>query len=266
MLEVYENVRNEIVDLYKYRMVVVSFVSSTLKMRYKRSFLGFIWSLLGPLMNYCIIGFVFSKLARFEQPNYLSYVLFGSLSFNFFNAALQLGGLSLINNENYIKKIYLPKSTFVFSAMGMEFVNFLFGIIAASLVVCVLGRFEFSMALLSLPLSLFIVMTIALSLGILLSIIFVYFRDVVHILPIVMQALFFATPIVYPKSAVPLEYQTFLDYNPLLILIDMIRYPLSFGVMPPIKIVVSMFIVALVLFIFAVNILRIFANRIVFKL
>jgi ABC-type polysaccharide/polyol phosphate export permease len=261
-----KDIKQEIDDLVRYRYVIYSFVSSTLKMRYKRSFLGFIWSLLGPILNYCVVGFVISRLAKFQQENYLSYVLFGSLTFNFFNASIGLGGSSLINNENYIRKIYLPKSIFSVSVIAMEFLNFILGLLAVTVVTVILGRFSLTWSLFYLPISLFIVFLFTLSIGLILSVAFVYFRDLMHVLPIVMQGVFFATPIIYPRSAVIGDYAKYIDWNPIYGIVELIRFPLVFGQNPPLNLLGSMFLCTMVLFIASMKLLKHFDNKIIFKL
>lgn len=262
----FKEVMEEIDDLYRYRYVIFSFVSSTLKMRYRRSILGFFWSLLGPLLNYCIMGFVFSKIARFEHENYLGYVLFGSLTYNFFNVALSLGGSSLINNENYIKKIYLPKSLFPLSVIIMELINYILGLIAATIVTLLLGKLEFSWALLFLPASVLILTIISASISLLASIAYVYFRDLTHIVPIVMQAVFFATPIVFPAKSVPENYQWLLSFNLVFKLVEVIREPIVYGRIPSMLDILILSVFSLLIFLFSLVVLKRFDNKIVFKL
>lgn len=255
----------EIKEAYRFRWVIYSFVSSTLRMRYKRSFLGLIWTMLGPLLNYLVMGIVISKVARFGSEFYLSNLLLGSLAFNFMSTSLNLGGLSLIQNEQYIRKIYLPKLVFPVSLIGMEFVNFLLGFLGLFIVLFVLGGINTGASILTLPFSIFLLFLFSLGVGCVLSVIYVFFRDLGHVVPILMQAAFFMTPVIYPVEAIPERYLWLLKFNPFYHFVELIRRPLIKADLDLNNLLVSILLSVVALFV-GLTVLKKYENKVVFKL
>src|SRR4051812_12305572 len=121
-------IRKELQDAYRFRMVTISHVQAYLRMRYKRSVLGFFWSLLGPVLSYIVIAVVFSYASRVSMKNYFVYVFSGAAIFNLLAVTVNNSTTALISNESYIKKIYLPKSIFVMNILAVEVTNFLFAL------------------------------------------------------------------------------------------------------------------------------------------
>jgi ABC-type polysaccharide/polyol phosphate export permease len=266
MLKIMQDISDEIRETYKFRWVVFSFVSSTLKMRYRRSFLGFAWSLLGPMLNYLVMGIVISKVGRFSTTEYLAHMLLGSASFNFINTGFMLGGNSLIGNESYIRKIYLPKLVFPLSAIGMEGVNFILGLISLLVILLFLGGIHLHWSFFWLPISIIILALFTLGVGMILSVLFVFFRDLNHVVPIIMQVAFFGTPIIYPESSIPAEYLEYLKYNPLNYIIDFVRHPFIKGDLPNILTMLIAICLAISVFLIGLFIIKKYDNRIIFKL
>lgn len=257
--------RTEMRKILKFKWVVYSFVTTNLKTRYKRSFLGFFWSLLGPLLNYVVVGYVISRVARFESKYFFVEMLFGSLVFNFLNSCIINGGNSFILNESYIKKIYLPKIIYPLSTVLNELVNFVLGISALLLFILIFSDFKFQYTLILLPIPFVVLAATGLGLACLSSVLVVYFRDLAHIFPILMQILFFCTPIIYPQRAVPNDIRWFIDFNPIQYLVEMTRSPIVDPTIFLINLKVSIMIGAVVL-ITGLIVMNKFRNKIVFKL
>src|SRR5512147_2507222 len=97
----------------KYRYVIYNYVYSSLKQKYRRSFLGFLWSVAAPLLQNLIIGVVFYYLMRFDMSNYLVYLFAGTVMFNIMSAVIVQSPYIILNNESFIKKIYVPKLVYV---------------------------------------------------------------------------------------------------------------------------------------------------------
>lgn len=255
----------EIKEAYRFRWVIYSFISSTLRMRYKRSVLGWIWSMLGPLLNYLVMGIVISKVARFGTEFYLSNLLLGSLVFNVISTSFNLGGLSLIQNEHYIRKIYLPKLIFPVSSIGMEFVNFLLGFLGLIVVLLFLGGLNVGVDVLVIPLSLVFLFFFSLGIGSILSVVYVFFRDLSHVVPILMQAAFFLTPVIYPEEAIPERYQWLLKFNPFYHFIELIRAPFVKAEVRLENLVTAGVLGSLAL-VLGLWVLKSYENKVVFKL
>lgn len=256
----------EIKELYRFRWVTYSFVRSTLLLRYRRSFLGFLWSLLNPILNYIVVGMVFYLLSRGITPNYFVYMFTGSAVFNLISVTTNASPSIMLVNEPYIKKIYLPKAIFILNTILLELLNFIFSLTALMLLGLLWGKLTLSWSLISIPFVLFFILLFNFGMASLLSVTTVFFRDFVHITPIITQAVFFATPILYTMDLVPLEYRSMLEFNPFLHVVNCFREPFYSGALAnPINYVV-LILVSLTVFFLGIWILKKNENRIVFRL
>lgn len=209
-------------DIYDYREVVKNFVDTNLKMRYKRSVLGFLWTLLNPLLTMAITATVFSLIFRFDLKNYAVYIFCGLVPWNFINSSAISGSLAIIANEGYIKKIYLPKVIFPLNAVVTEFINSFFNLLS----LYILGIFlhvEITPCILILPYAFFTMFFFCLGMAMIFSILTVYFRDLHHIVQISFSALFYLCPIIYPVERFPAKYRFIFDLNPFNYYITMFR-------------------------------------------
>ncbi|MEY4616743.1 MAG: hypothetical protein RJB66_1703 [Pseudomonadota bacterium] len=257
---------DEIKELYRYRWVTHSFVKSTLLLRYRRSLLGFFWSLLNPILNYIVVGFVFYMLSRGSTPNYFIYMFTGSAIFNLISVTTNGSTTIMLANEQYIKKIYLPKSIFIFNAILFEAVNFMFSITALLILGLLFGQLELSWSLLSVPMVIFFVILMNFGIAAFLSVTTVFFRDFIHITPILTQAAFFATPILYSLDLVPEKYQALMKLNPFFHVVKCFREPFYSGQLAgPVNYAV-LGIGSVVVFLFGFWVLKRNENRIVFRL
>lgn len=256
----------EVSETYRFRGVVTSFVSSALKMRYRRSVLGFAWSMLGPILNYLVIGLVLSHMSRFEHPRYLVYLLIGSATFNYMSASFNLGINALIGNENYIRKIYLPKLIFPLNNVLMETVNFMLTFSAILVLSPFFGGIHLGWGVLAVPFGVMFFVMFILAGAITLSVLGVYFRDLLHVLPILLQALFFLTPVVYPVSVAPPIVQTMNKFNPVAHYISWIRGPLVDDALPSPLVLSAAAALAVFSLIFSLLLLKKFDNKVVFRL
>ena len=198
---------NELKEAFRYRYVVYYFVYTGLKVRYQRSALGYLWTVLAPMAYYLVLAFVFSQGMRVTMPgqNYFVYMFSGSILFGTMSNIFNQSCTVMIRNENFIRKIYVPKLIFVANQVFYEFVNF-FMVLAALLVLgLVTGQVELSLRLFFLIIPVILAAFFSMGIGLILSITTLYFRDLIQIVPVVMNACFFATPIMYYKEAVPLD-------------------------------------------------------------
>ena len=261
-----KSIKDEFRDLYRFRWVTYSFVTSNLKIRYKRSLLGVFWSMLGPALNYLVMGIVFSILMKSAVPNYFTFMFSGAVFFYFMNATI-IGGLSvLIGNEHYIKKIYLPKSIFVLNSLLLEAINFGFGL--TTLLIYWIGFSDVKIGMHWLALLFVALVGFLFLFGIvsIISILTVYFRDMVHILPVIMQAVFFATPVLYTVDSVPEQYRYLVHLNPLYYFVEAFRAPIYYGLWPSQHVTIVILTLACFSLFLGIFLLKYFDNKIVFKL
>ena len=110
----------------KYRPLIRELVTRDLKVKYRRSVLGYMWSILNPLLMMLLQTLVFSYMFRFDIPNFPLYLICGNTLFNFFNESTNMGMGSVLGNASLIKKVYVPKFIFPISRVVSSFVNLLF--------------------------------------------------------------------------------------------------------------------------------------------
>jgi len=186
-------------ELVVYRYAIYNFISSILRARYRRSAIGFLWSLLNPLLTMAIMAVVFSSIFHNAVANFSIYLFSGLLPWTLISNSLLNGSLSIVQGEAYLKKVYVPKLIFPLVTVGVEVVNFLLSLISLFFLAILLGA-KVSWALLSLPIALLLTALFLLGVVLILGILTVYFRDLSHIVQIAMTGLFYLTPIVYQTN------------------------------------------------------------------
>jgi ABC-2 type transport system permease protein len=201
-------------ELVSSRELMVNLTLRELRGKYKRSVLGWGWSLLNPLASMVIFTIVFSFFLKVKPPvgdpsglhNFAFFLLCGLLPWNFLNNGMMGGMAALIGNANLIKKVYFPREVLVSAVVAAFDVSFLIelGVLAAALLVA--GNFVIPW----IPVVLFLIAlftVFVLGIGLTVSVLNVYFRDVQHFVGILMMLWFYATPIVYPITYVPKEWK-----------------------------------------------------------
>ena len=246
------------------RELAVNLVLRELRSRYKRTALGYGWSLLNPLAAVAIYGVVFAVFLRVAPPvgdpsgldSFVLFLVCGLLPWNFFanvsNASLDV----LLANANLIRKVYFPRELLVTSVTGALLVTYLVELVVLLVILVAVG----SMVLPWIPVLLLLVAIqtlMVLGVGLALSVGNVYFRDVKHFMALVLMALFYSVPVVYPISLVPKErtvlgvevpVRFLYELNPLVRMVECFRavlYDLRF---PPLGTFVYFTVSALVCF------------------
>lgn len=253
-------------DIYKYRYVISSYVETNLRLRYRRSVIGFFWTIIAPLLQYIIIAYVFKYASKMTDAHFFPYFFSGSVIFSAISATLLRAPMVMITNELYIKKIYLPKTIYVLNTCLYELTNFFFSAGALFLLGLLTGSISLSLPLLSLPIAVFLLFVTLIGLSGILSIGGVYFRDLAYILPPVMQAAFFLTPIVYRIEILPERAQRLMVFNPFYHLIEIFRLPITEGRVATAFNYGAAAAFALCSLVLGYWLLKRFNNRIIFKL
>lgn len=262
----WSDVKKELFDSYKYRYVIYNFVSCTLKIRYRKTFLGFIWSVLGPMLHYLVVGVVFAYTMKGSIDNYAAFMFSGALLYNLFSGTTHRSPNVFLSNEHYIKKIYIPKLIFVLDTVLVELVNFILAFIALFLLAVLLGRISFSQHLILVPFSILLVVFFSIGCASIFSVAGVYFRDLIHIIPVFLQAIFFLTPILYVPSQLPEKFRFLIKLNPLYYYIEIFRRPLVFNEWPPLEFILFCVLLSLLSVFIGLLILKKYDNKIVFRL
>ncbi|MCA9866233.1 MAG: ABC transporter permease [Anaerolineales bacterium] len=183
-------------ELQQYRYLLRNLIARDLKVRYKNSVLGILWSVLNPLFLMVVFTIVFSVLAGNEIRDYPIFVLTGLIPWNFFSGSLTSGTTAITSNSGLVKKVYFPRELLPAAAVLSNLVNFLFAFLVLIVFLYIFG-IGLTVHALWVPLILLTQIIFTLGLGLLLGSLTVFYRDVLMILEVVMLAWFFLTPVFY---------------------------------------------------------------------
>ena len=216
------SVKKNLSEFWIYRFALKNLVVSDLEQRYRRSIIGFLWTLLTPLLTMAITATVFSLIWRMNIRSFAVYIFSGLVPFVFISTAITRSGISIISAEDYLKKIYVPKFLFPLVAVTSETVNLLFSL-AALFLLGMLLKMNVSWTFLLLPAAIAITFLYSLGIGLMLSVATVYVRDLSHITSVLFSALFYLIPIIYPLEFIPEAYRGYFWYNPFFYYINLFR-------------------------------------------
>lgn len=204
-----------------------------LKVRYRRSSIGLLWSMLQPLLTMLVMHVVFSAIFRFDIENYPVYALSGVLFWNFFSQSIVTSMNSLKGNATLLTKLPVAKWVFPLSTVLAGVVNMLLAMVPLFGLLIVTGH-PLRPALLFLPLSLLIATAFTLGTGLLLSPLAAFFSDVIEVVTVVLSTAIYLTPIFYPMEIIPESFRWVVRFNPLRSVLEVFRDPIYYGKIPPI--------------------------------
>lgn len=215
----------------KYKYLLLNLINRDLKVKYRRSALGILWSVLNPLMMMTIQYFVFNTLWENEIENFAVYLITGNLVYQFFSESTQSAMSSMLGAAPLIKKIYVPKYIFPMEKIMFGLVNMLFSTLAL-IIVALVTRLPFTIYLVLAPIPILLITVFNLGVGLILSAAVVFFRDIMHLYGVFVMALTYLTPIFYEESFLiekaPMVYNI-LRLNPLYWYISMFREIVLYG-------------------------------------
>jgi ABC-type polysaccharide/polyol phosphate export permease len=194
--------------------LLFTMIKTDFKLRYYGSVLGFFWSLLKPLLMFLVLYTVFTVFIRWNVPNFQLYLLLGIIIWNFFSEATVNGINSLQNKSAILKKVYFPRIFVVISSTATSFLVFLLNL-SVFFVFYLFSGLGFSFEMIIFPFYVVLIYFFALGLSLILSIVQVYFKDMIQIWEVALSAGFYLSPIIYPLALVPREYWKFLFINPI---------------------------------------------------
>ena len=215
----------------KYRYLVGNLISRDLKVKYRRSTLGFLWSVLNPLLMALVINAVFSNLFKFKIEYFIVYYLAGSLIFNFMTEATTASLTSVLGAASLIKKVYIPKYIFPLEKCLFAFVNMLFSSVAV-IIVIIIKRMPVHWTALLFFFPMICVLIFSLGMSLILSSVNVFFRDVGHLYSVFTVAWMYLTPIIYPKDILPEFILNIMNLNPMFYYVEYFRDVLMYGTVP----------------------------------
>ncbi len=215
----------------RYFDLLHTLVSRAIKQRYKRSVLGFAWTMLNPLITMVILTVVFSRVFGQLVPNYPLFVIIGLLAWNLFSLGSTQGLASIVDSGQLIRKVAVPKEMFPLAAVGANLVNFLLSLVPL-LFVMIFMRVGITWAVLWVPFGVFLIGLFTLGVALALGTLNVFFRDVRYFYEAGLLAWFYGTPIFYPIDVLSERARAVLQWNPLYVLVEVFRTPIYAGVAP----------------------------------
>ncbi|MEO6326412.1 MAG: ABC transporter permease [Thermoanaerobaculia bacterium] len=217
--------------LWDFRHLVAELVSRDIKVRYKRSVLGVAWTMLSPLLNMLALTVVFSVILKQGIKNFPVYYLTGAIFWNFFAQATSHAASLTVECTEITRRVFVPRSVFVISAIGVGTVNFAFSLVPLLLIIAVTG-YPIHLSWLFLPVAMLIGASFTTGVGLILFTLASRFVDVRETYMVLLSPWFFITPIVYAPSIVPAHFQFLVRYNPMTYLVEIFRAPLYNGWLP----------------------------------
>ena len=225
------NSRSFFRELYGSRHVLSQLVSQQLILRYRRTVLGYLWTLVNPLLMMSVMAVVFATLFKADLKTFAVFLFSAMIPWNFFSSVVTQSGTSFINNEGLIKKIYLPKAIFPLSIAFALLIDSALSFFALFAIIVMIGG-SLSWAVLFIPVAYLLLFFFALGIGLIMSVATVFFRDLQHVILIAMQGLFFLTPILYKRDALAGKVSWLVDFNPVVPFIELFRAPLYQASLP----------------------------------
>ena len=250
-------------ETIRYRELIWALALKELKIRYKRSVLGFLWALLNPLLLMLVLTIVFSTIMPFPTYHYAIFLLSVLLPWTFFSQSLSYAADSIVGNADLIKKVRVAKLVFPVAAVVSNLINLLLSLIPLMLLVLVM-RHPFHITWLYLPVPLLALTILTLGATFFFAVANVYYRDVAHILQILLQVLFYLTPIVYAETFFPARWRWVFKLNPLVFSFHGFRLSVYNGQLPELKSVVASFVCAFVALVVGFAIFRKYQEEFVF--
>lgn len=240
----------------KYKDLLYQLVIRDVKLKYRRSFLGYLWSVLNPLFIMIIMTIVFSTMFRRNIENYPVYLFTGRMLYEFMQTSTSHAMASIVGNAALLKKRYVPKYIFPLSRVTSALVDLIFSFGALLIVMAVTGsRFHWTFFLF--PMVLVQIYVFCCGFGFLLATLNVFFRDIQYIYNAVLTAWLYLTPIFYPVEALPERIQFFVKgLNPMYYYIAQFRDLVYIGKIPGWRIFWGGWIMAIIMLVFSLYVFK----------
>ena len=224
-------------EMYEYREMIFSLVKKDLRGRYKGSVLGFMWTFINPLLQLLVFTLVFSIIMRANYEQYYLFLFVALVPWMFFGSSVQDGSTCIMRESNMVKKIYFPREVIPISTVTSAFINMILTFVVVFIVLLISGRGINLVALLYLPVVMIVEYILCLGIGLIVSALTVYLRDLQYILGIVVMALQYMTPVMYgadmvENANVPQILKTIFNLNPMTPIINIYRQILYYKEIP----------------------------------
>lgn len=215
--------RTYIENFKKYRFLLLELVKKGVKLKYRRSYLGILWTLLEPLLTMIVLSVVFGTLFGNDDPQFPVYILCGRLMYSFFSSATNGAMKAIRTNSGMIKKVYVPKYIYPLSSVLFNYIIFLISLIVLVVVAVVLKVYP-TIYMLQALIPLILILITAFGVGMILSTMAVFFRDLEYLWSVGLMIIMYASAIFYyPEKLLKSGFDWILKCNPLYLLIHNFR-------------------------------------------
>lgn len=218
----------QIKTFVNYRDLLLEFVKRDIKLKYRNSILGILWSMLNPLLIMVVLTFIFSNLFKNKIPNFPVYCLSGKLVYDFFAQSTNQSMNSITGKSSLIKKIYVPKYLYPLSRVISSFIIFLISLIPL-FIIMILMKVQVTSTIFFIFFPLICLFFICLGSGLILSTVNVFFRDIEHLYSIILLILMYASAIFYSIDIINSKYVGILNLNPIYPVISVFRDCVLYG-------------------------------------
>lgn len=222
---------NDLKEMFHYRGMLINLVRRDLRSRYKGSILGFLWTFVNPLLQLAVYSLVFPHILRVNVDNYTMFLFVALLPWIFFSSSVTSATTSIVNGANLVKKIYFPRFVLPVSAICANFMNYVYSLVIVFPALFFAGT-KLTWNVFWLPVVLLVEFLFILGIGLLFSALYVKYRDVEHIVGIVVFSWFYVTPVIFPIESFPEKVSAFLKFNPMTSIIISVRNILLYGRQP----------------------------------
>ena len=230
-----------LLDIFRYRELIWALAMKELKIRYKRSVLGFLWALLNPMLLMLVLTVVFSTLMAQSISHYAIFLLSVLIPWTFFSQSVSYAVDSIVGNGDLLKKVRVPKLVFPVAAVVSNMINLLLSLIPLLLIVIAM-RHPLHIEWLYLPIPMLALILFTLGTSFFFAAVNVYYRDVAHIVQVILQVWFYVTPILYDRNFFPEQYRWVFKLNPIIFSLNGFRLSVYYGMLPTIESFVASFI------------------------
>lgn len=217
--------------LKKYSFLIRQLVNRDFKSKYKRSVLGVLWSFLNPLLMMMVQYVVFSTIFRGDIENFPLYLLSGIVTFNFFSESTSVASQAIVANTSLITKVYIPKLIYPVTAVLSSAINLVISFIPLLGVMLITGTWP-KPAFLLFPFMVICLFCFCTGVGLILSTLMVFFKDIQFLWGVITMLWMYATPIFYPDTIIPAKLMPIYRLNPLYRFVTFLRTILIEGVSP----------------------------------
>lgn len=221
-----------LLQVWKYRELFRSLVIRNLKVKYQRSLLGFVWTLVNPLLTVTILVVVFSHVVRIQVPDYWAFLLSGYFVWNFMLQTLNTGTYIFAEHSRLTRSVAFPSEILVLGAAASRLLEFCAEIALILIALIALHHHHVPASYAMLPLLILIQLLLAVGLALPIATLSVFYYDVYHALPIALTTLFYLSPVFYPAEMVPEAARPFFFLNPIAGLLTLYHQVVYAGQMP----------------------------------